>query len=70
MLMGRRDLGGRKKGEGERGNRNRYERRLGSYTEGQKFQQRCVAVGDGELAVANSKSQMPGKQEAPRTQQG
>ena len=28
------------------------------------------AMGDGELGVANRKSQMPEKQEAPRTQQG
>jgi hypothetical protein len=31
---------------------------------------RCVAMWDGELRVANRKSQMPGKQEAPKTQQG
>ena len=34
----------------------------------QEFEQRCVAMGDKELGVATSKSQMPGKQEAPRTQ--
>jgi hypothetical protein len=31
------------------------------------FQQRYVAMGDGELGVATRKSQMPGKQEPPRT---
>ena len=40
------------------------------YTEDQEIEQRCVAMGDGELGVATRKSQMPGKQEAPRTQQG
>jgi hypothetical protein len=30
----------------------------------------CVGVGDGELGVATRKSQMPGIQEFPRTQQG
>ena len=38
--------------------------------EGQKIEQRCVAMEDGELGVATNKSQIPGKQEAPRTKQG
>ena len=38
--------------------------------EGREFDQRCVGMGDGELEVATRKSQMPGKQEPPRTSQG
>ena len=37
--------------------------------EGQKIDQKYIAVGDGEQ-VATRKSQMPGKQEPPRTQLG
>jgi hypothetical protein len=36
-------------------------------TEGQEIEQRCIAIGDGELAIATRKSQMPGKQAAPRS---
>ena len=32
--------------------------------------ERCVAMGEVELEVATRKSQMPGKQEPPRTPQG
>ena len=35
----------------------------------QEIEQRCVAMGDGEQGVANRKTQMPEKKEAPRTQQ-
>jgi hypothetical protein len=35
----------------------------------QEFGQRCVAMGDGGLGLATSKSQMPGNQEALKTQQ-
>jgi hypothetical protein len=48
----------------------RYWRRQGWYTEGQEFEQMYVAMGYGELKVVTSKSQMPGKQEAPRAQRG
>ena len=34
-----------------------------------EFEQRNIAMGDGELLVATSMSQVPGKQETPRTQQ-
>ena len=61
-----RDLGGRKK-EGEKRGRIRYWRRC---TEDQEIEKRCIAMGDGELGVATRKFQMPGKQEAPRTQWG
>jgi hypothetical protein len=44
-------------------------RRQERCTQGQEIEQRCVAMGDGELGIATRKSQMPGKQEAPRTQQ-
>ena len=47
-----------------------YGRRWRRCTEGQEIEQRCVAMGDGELGVATRKSQMPGKQEPPRTPQG
>jgi len=40
----------------------------GRCTEGQKIEQRYVAMGDGELGVATMKFQWPGKQEATRTQ--
>ena len=43
--------------------------RCGRCAEGQEVEQRCVAMGDGELEVATSKSQVLGKQEFPRTQQ-
>jgi hypothetical protein len=39
-------------------------------TEGQEFESRCVAVEEGKLVIATRKSQMPGTQEVPRTQQG
>ena len=54
---------------GEKMSRIRYGRRWRRCTEGQEIEQRCVAMGDGELGVATRKPQMPGKQEAPRTQQ-
>ena len=66
-MEGERDLGRkekrREKGEsGVRGDKDDVE--------GQKIEQRCVAMEDGELGVATNKSQIPGKQEAPRTKQG
>ena len=36
----------------------------------QEIEQRRVAVGDEQLDIGTRKSQMPGKQEAPRTQLG
>jgi len=42
----------------------------GGSSEGQEIEQRHVAAGDEELGIATRKSQMPGKQESPRTQQG
>jgi hypothetical protein len=60
-------LGGREEGEGKKKGRIRYGRRC---TEVQEIEQRCVAMGDGELGVKTRKSQMPGKQEPPRTPQG
>jgi hypothetical protein len=55
---------------GKKWGRIRCGRRWEWYTEGQEIEQRYVAMGDGELGVATRKSQMIGKQEAPRTQQG
>ena len=37
-------------------------------TEGQEIELRCVDMEDGELGVTTRKSQIPGKQESPRTQ--
>jgi hypothetical protein len=64
-----RNLGGREK-ERENGGRIRYKKRWERSTEGQNIEQKYVAVEDGKLGVATRKSQMPGKQEVPRTQLG
>jgi hypothetical protein len=37
-------------------------------TKGQEIEQRCTVMWDEELEAATRKFQMPGKQEAPRTQ--
>ena len=63
-------MGGREEEEGKKRGRIRYGRRWRRCTEGQEIEQRCVAMGDGELGVATRKSQMPGKQEPPRTPWG
>jgi hypothetical protein len=65
-VEGLRDMGGREEGEGKKRKRIRYGRRWRRCTEGQEIEQRCVAMGEGELGVATRKSQMPGKQEPPR----
>jgi hypothetical protein len=62
-------LGGREKGEGKK-RRIRFERRWRRCTEGQEIELGYVAMGDGKLGVATRKSQMPGKQEPPRTPWG
>jgi hypothetical protein len=54
----------------EKVGRIKYSRKQEWSTEGQEFEQRCIEMGDGELGVADSKSQMPGKQEVPSTQMG
>ena len=69
-VEGGRDLEGREDREGKKRGRIRYGRRWRRCTEGQEIEQRCVAMGDGELGVATRKSQMPGKQEPPRTPWG
>jgi hypothetical protein len=63
-------MGGREEEEGKKKGRIRYGRRWRRCTEGQEIEQRCVAMRDRELEVVPRKSQMPGKQESPRTQQG
>jgi hypothetical protein len=75
LITGGRDweeLGRRKGGEREKGDRmrSRYRRRQERSTEGQEIEQGCVAMGDGELGVATRTSQTPGKQEDPKTQCG
>jgi hypothetical protein len=62
------NLGWTKEGRGKRG-QFRYRRRWGRSTEGQEFESRCVAVGEGELGVATRKPHVPGTQEIPRIQQ-
>ena len=62
-------MGGREEGEGGRG----AESGMGGDgedVEGQEIEQGSGAMGDGELGVAARKSQMPGKQEPPRTLRG
>ena len=59
---------GREEGEGKKRGRIRYWRKWRRCTEGQEIEQRCIAIGDGELAIATRKSQMPGKLEPPRIQ--
>jgi hypothetical protein len=59
-------LGGSEEGEGERG-RIKYGRRWRRCTEGQEIEQRCVAMGNGELGITTRKSPMPGQQELPRS---
>jgi hypothetical protein len=66
--LGRKPGGGGKKGTEEIWEE--YGRRWNRCTEGQEIEQRCVAKGDRELGVANRNSQMPGKQEPPRTPRG
>jgi hypothetical protein len=54
----------------EKSVQNQVEEEMGESIEGQEIEQRFVGVGDGELGMASRKSQMPGKQEVPRTQWG
>ena len=44
------------------GGRIRYGRRQMRCTQGLEIEVRCVEMREGELGVANRKSQMPGKQ--------
>jgi hypothetical protein len=62
-------LGGIKEGESEKRGRIRYGKRWRRYTEGQEIEQRCVAMGVGDLGVTTRKFQMPVKQEPTRTSQ-
>ena len=61
------NLGGREEGEAKKKGGIRYGRKWRRYTEGQEFEQRCVAIGHGELGVATRKCQMSGLQEPHRT---
>ena len=66
-----REIEGERGGEGKRGQdqaRGRWGWWWEKYREGQEIEQRCVAVGDGELGGATGKSQMLGKQGVPRTE--
>ena len=46
----------------KRGGRIRYGRRQMRCTQGLEIEVRCVAMREGEVGVANRKSQIPGKQ--------
>jgi hypothetical protein len=63
-VEGGRDLGGREEGEGNKRGRIKYGRRWRRCTEGQEIEQRCIAIGDGELVVSR-KYQMPKSKSLP-----
>jgi hypothetical protein len=58
----------REREEEEKGGRIRCWGKQGRCTEGQNIKQRCITIGYGELEVVNRKFQIPGNQEAPRSQ--
>jgi hypothetical protein len=64
IILGSRGRDGsrRERGEERKGKRGQDQMReeTGGSTEGQKFEWRYVAVGNGELGVATRKSQIPG----------
>jgi hypothetical protein len=65
-IRGWEELGRKRRGEGEKEGQNQvWEEIEEMYRE--EIEQRSVAMGDGELGIATRKSQMPGKQEPPRT---
>jgi hypothetical protein len=73
IIMGGRGREGSKRieeGEDKRGQGQVWKKIGERSTEGQEVEQRCVAIGDGELGVATRKPQMSGKQEVPRSQLG
>jgi hypothetical protein len=63
-------LGKKRREKGEKRGRIRYGRRWRRYTKHQKIEQSCVAMEDGELRVATTKSQMLRKQKPPRISHG
>ena len=69
-MKGSKGREGPERGLGEMGGERRIRsgRRQGRSTESQKIEWRCVALQGVELAVATRKSQMPRKEEFPRTQ--
>ena len=56
------DFGGREKGKGEKGGQDQVWEETNEMYRGSGIELRCVAMREGELGVANRKSQMPGKQ--------
>jgi hypothetical protein len=62
-------LGGRE-GERKKSGRIKYGRTWRRCIEGQEIEQKCVAMGDGELEVAKRKYQTSGKHELSRTPRG
>ena len=61
-VEGSSDPGGRKKGKGEKGGQDQVWEETNEMYRGSGIELRCVAMREGELGVANRKSQMPGKQ--------
>ena len=59
-----------RRGGRENEGQNRVWEEMEEMYRGSENGKRCVAVGNGELQVATRKSQMPGKQEPPRTPWG
>jgi hypothetical protein len=60
-------LGGREEGEGKEGAGSGVGRDREMFRD-QEIEQRCIAMGGGELGLVTRKAQMPGKQELPGTQ--
>jgi hypothetical protein len=65
-----RDLGGRREDDEKKGGLGSCIRRDRREVHRVRKLTRNVALGDGELRIATRKFQTPGKQEAPRTQEG
>jgi hypothetical protein len=65
-----REGAGRERGGGEGGGSGMGGYGGGEYSDDQETEYRCVAVRDGEMGIATRKSQVPGKQEIPKTQRG
>lgn len=58
----------KRRGKGKRGEGSGMGGVRGDVERVRKFEQRCLEMGNGKLELATSKSQMPRKQDAPRTQ--
>jgi hypothetical protein len=63
-VRGREELGCEKAQRQKKGPKVRCGRSEGECTEGQEFEQKCVALGDGELGIATRNPWMTGNQMA------